>query len=151
MEIVSAIALISINETFFVQLISFLVFLFLLNRLMIRPLINTMAQRRERLADMSMDIETAQSDLVKINRDLDLQRARVIKEADDVVHQLDQEGDRRATELIGTAQSRISQLRRETEATVNQQLKEVRAQLDGEVDAITTMIMEKVLHRRVPS
>ncbi|MGA6925764.1 MAG: ATP synthase F0 subunit B [Desulfosarcina sp.] len=151
MEIVSAIALISINETFFIQLISFLVFLFLLNRLMIRPLISTMEQRRERLSDVSVEIETAKSNLAKIHRDLDDQRMQVLTEANAVVHQIDSEADRRATELIGASQSQIAQLRRETETTIKQQLKEARAQLAGEVDAITTTIMEKVLHRRLQS
>jgi len=38
MEIISNIALISINETVVVQMLSFLVFMFILNRIMIRPL-----------------------------------------------------------------------------------------------------------------
>ena len=38
MQIISNIALISINETLVVQLISFLIFLFIINRIMFRPL-----------------------------------------------------------------------------------------------------------------
>ena len=47
MQIVSNVALISINETFLVQLISFLIFLFIINRVMIRPLRGVMREREE--------------------------------------------------------------------------------------------------------
>jgi len=45
MQIVSNVALISINETMVVQLISFLIFLFVINRVMFRPLRESMHER----------------------------------------------------------------------------------------------------------
>jgi F-type H+-transporting ATPase subunit b len=147
MEIVSANALISINETFFVQLISFLVFLFILNRVMIRPLISTMQQRDEHLTDVSSEIEKARLKLENVNRELDHQRAEVLKGAHAAVHALDAEADQRAARLVQEAQTHIVQLRNETEAAIGQQMKKARTQLTGEVDALTTTIMEKVLQR----
>lgn len=151
MEIISATALISINETFFIQLISFLVFLFLLNRVMIRPLINTMEQRKDHFAEVKSDIDKAKSDLEQINQDLDLQRKHVLKEVDAVVKKLEDEADHSASEVMESARSQITALRHETENKVSQQVKEARQQLAGEVDAITTIIMEKVLHRSLRS
>jgi F-type H+-transporting ATPase subunit b len=151
MEIISATALISINETFFFQLILFLVFLFLLNRVMIRPLINTMEQRKDHFADVKNDIDKAKSDLEQINQDLDRQRKHVLKEVGSVVKQLEDEADHNASEVMESARSQITALRHETENTVKQQVKEARQQLAGEVNAITTIIMEKVLHRSLQS
>lgn len=151
MEIVSANALISINETFFVQLISFLVFLFILNRVMIRPLISTMQQRQEHLADVSTDIDKAQLELEKIHRDLDHQRAEVLKEAHAVVHELETDADHRSNQLLSAAQEQITKLRHDTEASVQKQMKEARTELSGEVEALTKIIMEKVLHRSLQS
>ena len=149
MEIISATALISINETFFIQLISFLVFVFLLNRIMIRPLSGTMSERKHYLETIQTDIDKAAAELDVLHRDLDEERTAVLKEAGDIVHALDEEAEKSASELIGSAQQRIVQLRNETEAQVAQQVKAVRDQLSGEVDTLTTMIMEKVLHRRL--
>ena len=151
MEIISATALISINETFFVQLISFLVFLFVLNRVMIRPLISTMDQRKEYLAAIHEEIDKAKSDLEILNKDLDEQRSQVLKEADTSVQKLDEEAEQRVSELIGAARSQIVQLRNDTQEKINAQLKEARTQLAGEVDAVTILIMEKVLRRRLQS
>ena len=49
MQIISNVALISINETVVVQLLSFLLFLYIMNRIMFRPLRNVMAQREDHL------------------------------------------------------------------------------------------------------
>ncbi|WP_419659520.1 AtpG3: predicted ATP synthase, subunit gamma (ATP synthase F1 sector subunit gamma) [Desulfosarcina variabilis str. Montpellier] len=151
MEIINATALISINETLFAQLISFLIFLFILNRVMIQPLLQTMEQRKDHFAIVKEDIEKAHTDLDSITKDLDEQRKSVLKEADSVVKTLEAEADKSASEVMDAARSQITALRQETEQKVEAQIKAAREQLTGEVDAITTIIMEKVLHRSLQS
>ena len=106
MEIIATNALISINETFLVQLVSFLIFLYLINRIMFRPLLSTMAQRDEHVDRIREDILTGKDNLDQLVRDLDDQRTQVIKEADAVVQSLEAEGDRHASELIEDARAR---------------------------------------------
>ena len=59
MEIINTIALISINETLIVQLLSFLVFLFLINRVMIRPLRSVIDEREDFVTRVRKEIEDA--------------------------------------------------------------------------------------------
>ena len=147
MEIINATALISINETFFAQLISFLVFLFILNKVMIQPLSNTIAERKDHFEKVKDDIKKANADFEAINRDLDRQRKQVLKEADRVVKALEGEAEKISSEALNAARSQITALRQETEKKVAGQIKDAREQLAGEVEAVTTLIMEKVLHR----
>ncbi len=151
MEIIATNALISINETFLVQLVSFLIFLYLINRIMFRPLLSTMAQRDEHVDRIREDILTGKDNLDQLVRDLDDQRTQVIKEADVVVQSLEAEGDRQASELIEDARQEITALRQETEKQVNAQVQQARLAIAGEVDAITLTVMEKVLQRRMLS
>ena len=151
MEIIATNALISINETFVVQLVSFLIFLFVINRTMFRPLISAMEQRKEHLLDLDTDVENAKLELDALNREVDRQSLIARREADAAVNKLNEEGEHRSTELVEAARSQIAQLRKETENRVKQQVKDARAKLSGEVDAVTTVIMEKVLNRRLPS
>lgn len=151
MEIIATNALISINETFIVQLVSFLIFLYVMNRMMFRPLINAMEQRKEYLADVKTDIENANLDLEALNREMDSQRLEVHNEADTAVTELCDEGDQRAKQLFESARTQIARLREETEAKVKEQVADARVQLTGEVETVTTAIMEKVLHRRLQS
>ena len=149
MEIVATNALISINETFLVQLVSFLIFLYIMNRIMFRPLLSTMEQRDDYIDNVKADIRSGSQKLDQLARDLDAQRAQVIGEADEMAHSLEAEGDRRASELIAEARQQINALRHETEARVNEQVKQARQAISGEVEAVTLAVMEKVLQRRL--
>ena len=149
MEIIATNALISINETFFVQLVSFLIFLYIMNRIMFRPLLSTISQRKELISDFQKDIISGKEDLVRLDKELDREQAKVIKEAHKVVLSLETEGDQRASDILEEVRQQISDLRHETDTRVKDQLRQVRMELAGEVAAITLTIMEKVLHRRL--
>jgi F-type H+-transporting ATPase subunit b len=151
MEIIATNALISINETFFVQLVSFLIFLYVMNRIMFRPLLSTIAQRKEYLSDFKEKILAGKEDLDRLNHDLDREQTKIVKEAHKVALSLEAEGDRRASEIVAEVMQQISELRHETERQVKEQVRQVRRELAGEVDTITLSILEKVLHRRLPS
>jgi F-type H+-transporting ATPase subunit b len=151
MEIIATNALISINETFFVQLGSFLIFLYVMNRIMFRPLISTISQRKEYIADFKEKILTGTEDLDRLSRDIDRERSNIVKEANKAVLSLEAEGGQRASEIVADVMQQISQLRHETDSRVKDQVQQVRQELTGEVDAITSTIIEKVLHRRLPS
>jgi F-type H+-transporting ATPase subunit b len=151
MHIIYTTALITINETFFVQLISFLVFLYIMNRVMIRPLISTIAERKEYIANVNTEIGKAKSDLEQLDKALDLERTEALAEVNAAVHGLGEEADHQASGVMDASMRQISGLRRETEKKIDQQLKDARSRLAGEVDALTTLIMEKVLHRRLQS
>lgn len=151
MEIIATNALISINETFIVQLVSFLIFLYVINRIMFRPLLSTIEQRDDYVERVKEEILSGKDNLDELIGDLNNQRTQVIKEAEAVVHAIEADGDQRASELIEEARQQISVLRNETEAQVQDQVQQARKALAGEVDAITVAIMEKMLHRRLPS
>lgn len=149
MEIIATTALISINETLIVQLISFLIFLYVMNRIMFRPLLSTMRQRDEHIDRVREDILSGKDNLTQLIQDLDKQRARAIREADKVANSFDAEADRRASELLEETREKINALRHETEAQVKDQVAQARREIAGEVDAIALVIMEKMLHRRL--
>jgi len=151
MEIIATNALISINETFLVQLGSFLIFLYVMNRIMFRPLLSTISQRKEHIADFKEKILTGKEDLDRLSRDLDRKQSSIVKEANKAVLSLEAEGGQRASEIVADVMQQIAQLRQETESQVKDQVHQVRRELTGEVDAITLTIMEKVLQRRLPS
>jgi F0F1-type ATP synthase membrane subunit b/b' len=68
-----------------------------------------------------------------------------------VVHALEAEGDRHASEVMESVRQQITGLRHDTENQLKEQVRQARRALAGEVDVITVAIMEKVLHRRLGS
>ncbi len=151
MEIIATNALISINATFWVQLGSFLIFLYVMNRIMFRPLLNTISQRKEHIAEFKQKIQAGKEDLDRLSRDLESERATILREANKVLLSLEAEGEQQASEMVTDVTQQIAQLRNETERRVKDQVRQVRQELTGEVDALTMTIMEKVLQRRLPS
>jgi len=149
MEIIATNSLISINATFAVQLISFLIFLYIINRIMFRPLRSTIEQRDDYIDQVNDDIRAGKEKLDQLVGELDAQRAQAVSEADTMARSLESEGDRQAAELIEQARQKIATLRSENEARVSDQVKQARKAIAEEVEAVTVTVMEKVLHRRL--
>ena len=81
MQIISNIALISINETLFFQLISFLIFLFIINRLMFRPLQSVMVERDNHIGQIQRDILDKENEFRNLTIQLKQHESAIKEEA----------------------------------------------------------------------
>ena len=81
MHIISNIALITINETLFVQLLSFLIFLFIINRIMFRPLQNVMSERVNYMDQVKVDTVDTIQELEDLTKKLKKQESEVRAQA----------------------------------------------------------------------
>jgi F-type H+-transporting ATPase subunit b len=151
MQIVSNIALISINETLFAQLISFLIFLFIINRIMFRPLNATMSERDEFIQGLSQSITTTEIEVEEMLADLKQRETAVKKEAYDLSATIEQEGSEKAGGIQSETMAAIAELRQKTEKQVQEELEEAKKHLEAESEALAVRIMEKVLNRRLSS
>ena len=149
MQIISNIALISINETLVVQLISFLVFLFVINRLMFRPLRSVMAEREEFIDGLRGDIKGTEQEMADMLAQLEKQEAEVKTEAIMYQKKLKEEGNEISERIHEEAFDKMTQLRHKTEKEVQAQIDEARKHLARESEALAVRIMEKVLDRRL--
>jgi F-type H+-transporting ATPase subunit b len=149
MEIVSNIALISINETLIVQLLSFLIFLFLINRLMFRPLEGVMAERAEYINTLQDEISGAESELNKVSRLLAKQEAATREQAHALRQDMEEAGGNRAGEIFAAVRKEVAELKSQAEEEVEAQLSEARKYLRKESEELSVRIIEKILDRRV--
>lgn len=149
MQIINTTALITINETLIVQLLSFLLFLFIINRLMVRPLKNIMGERDSYLENMRTEIVTAEEKLVGYANQIEKRRNKVKSEAFAFVGGLEEDGRKQAHDIFVEAAKEITALREKTEQKVNAQIVEARKNILSEAEPLAIHIMEKVLERRV--
>jgi F-type H+-transporting ATPase subunit b len=149
MEIISTIALISINETLVVQLTSFLIFLFIINRIMFKPLLSVMDERNEHIQGMQREVVKAEEELDKVKRMLRKNEKAVKDEAFSIRGELEAAGDRQATEIFKDAKDQIEEMRAKAQAEVDAQLEEARKSMEKESEILVVQIMEKVLERRL--
>ena len=151
MQIISTTALISINGTLIAQVVSFLIFLFIINRIMIRPLQNSMAERDKHIEKMKQDIVDADKDVENISMQLEERKSAVIEEALGITKELDQSGSKKADEIFVSARSEVAALKEKATKEVNAQLAEATKHLKKESEALAINVMEKILDRRLAS
>lgn len=151
MQIISNTALISINETIIVQLILFLVFVFIMNRVMFRPLQSSMEERRSYINKIQQDIIKAEK-LVEEHRDqLAKQKAAAQAEAFEIAQTLEDEGAKTANGLLDATRKEMQDFRIHAQADIDAKLMDAREQIQKESETVCLSMMEKVLQRRIVS
>lgn len=149
MEIINTTALISINATFIAQLLSFLIFVFILNRVMLRPLNNVIKARNDYMTGMKQDISAAEQKMSDLVADLDRQKNAVKDEAFKINDELEKVAGDEATGLFSSARKQIVELSKAAEKDVARQLKEAQKYFEEETQNISVVMMEQVLGRKI--
>jgi len=151
MEIISNIALITINATLFHQLVAFLIFLFIINRIMFRPLRSVMAERDDMIEKIKLDTTNAGETIERLKNELKERESKVRKEALKIQIELEEKGKQESDEILKSTLQEIELLKDKNEATVNAQIMKAKKDLQKESEALALNIMEKLLGRRLVS
>jgi F-type H+-transporting ATPase subunit b len=149
MEIVTNIALISINDTLIAQLVSFLIFLFIINRVMIRPLRRIMSEREGYLGQLKQDIDKAKLEYEQVSETVRKEEFEARAEAAGARHELEAAGMKEAAGIVAAAQEEIEALRSEERRKLEAKVDEARRSIGQEAESLAVSIMEKVLDRRL--
>lgn len=149
MQIVSNVALISINETLVVQLISFLIFLYVINRIMFRPLRSTIDERTFYMEEMKSEIDDAGKNYEKALAEIRAQEDAIKTAALKLKQEREDAGAQEAAEILAAAQAEIASDKKKNAAEVAEQIAHARKSLGTESEALARLAMEKILDRRL--
>lgn len=149
MEIVTNIALISINETTIAQLVSFLIFLFIINRVMIQPLRKAMNDRENYLEQLKQDIGNAQQEYEQVSEAVRKEEADARAQASGVRAEMEAAGMEEAAGIVAATQKEIETLRAEEHRKMEAKVAEARQYIRQEAETLAVSVMEKVLDRRL--
>jgi len=147
MEIITTIALITINETLIVQAISFLIFLFILNRIMIAPLRATIDDRNQYMEQTRMDIIAAEQKVSELTDEISNQENAAKKEAFDLSRELETAGSETATDIISTTRQTIAAEKEKASREIEAQITAARKSIQAEAEILSAHVMEKILSR----
>ncbi len=148
MEIISNIALISINETLIVQVVGFLIFLFVINRIMFRPLQNVMSDRSIHIERVQRDITQGQKEVASISSQIQEQETANRKEALALKDDLEANGSQQAQEIFESVKKEIAANREKVTQEIEVRIAEERKAVKKESEALALNIIEKILDRR---
>ena len=147
MQIISNVALISINETLIVQVISFLIFLFIINRIMFRPLRNVMNDRKSHISKIQQDIVNAQSEFETLTDQIENQEFNVRNEAFKQKQQLEASGLQQAADIVASTRKEVEASKASAKKAVDDQIAAARKQVQKEAEGLANKIVAKVLYR----
>ena len=148
MEIISNIALISINETLIVQVVGFLVFLFVINRIMFRPLRNVISDRDIHIERVKRDITQAQKEVASITSQIQKQDAATRKEALALKNDLEATGSQQAKEIFESVKKEIAADRKKVQQEIEVRIAEERKAVKKESEDLALNIIGKIIGRR---
>ena len=149
MQIISTIGLITINETLIVQLVSFLIFLYIVNRIMFRPLRSVMRERENHIKGYHIDIADAGNELKVLANQLKDRESAVKKEAFALKEEREKSGSRQAEEIFDGTREKIQTMSETAKREVDAQIADARKSIQKESEALAASIMEKMLDRRL--
>jgi F-type H+-transporting ATPase subunit b len=145
MEIIKTTALITINATLVVQLIGFLIFLFIINRVMFRPVRRNMAARDARLTALAEEI-------ANLRAELDAMVARTRDEEQQYIREAHRQGEARrhagrqeAENMMARTRLDIEVRRNASRAQLDQALAAARAQIASESRQVAREVITRLL------
>ena len=149
MEIISNTALISINETLIAQVISFLIFLFIINRLMFRPLRKTMGDRDQYLDTMTQDINNSRKDVERYTQQIEDRKTTIRSEAYEINRELEHAAGQEAADIVAAAVAEVAVIRDDTKKKIEAQIADARQHIQKESEALAIQLTEKILERGI--
>lgn len=148
-HVIENVALISINETMFVQIISFLIFAFLANRFIFRPLMGSMNDRDKQVSDTLDSIEAVRGEMNEMAAKLAEYEADAKAKAASLKKDLKKEGKKEALEIVDSVRQEIETVRVDAAKKLEAQILEARTFLAAESQVLSMRIMERLLDRKV--
>ncbi len=147
MKIINTIALISINETLIFQVIFFLIFLLIMNRILFRPLRRIMAEREDYVENIQKDIMRAQNQIDDLTGQIKKQEKAVRNEAFAQKAKLEASGNQQAAKILSSARKEINAMKEKARKDIDGQISTVRKHIQKESEDLAIKIIETVLHR----
>ena len=148
MQIVQNVALVSINATLFVQLGSFLLFMMIFNRIMIRPLRRTMQERRQYLEKIAQEVVGADRRYRDIAKRVHSEEEQARRAAFKIRSEFVGAGQTQAAEVVESTRQQILALRNEAQLDIDRQIAAAREQIQDQVGELAERMMVSLLRRR---
>ena len=148
MQVVENVALISINATLLVQLISFLVFMMLFNRILIRPVRKVMAEREEYLVQVREDIKEINHSYDAMSQQIVDQESEARKSAFKIRDEISEAGQRSIGDLMMRTKAEIDALRRSSQEETDAQIARAREKVAFEAEGVADRMIEALLGRK---
>lgn len=143
--------MISINATLVAQIILFLITLFFLNRLLIRPIMKVVQNRLQFFQETEDEILALEKETEELKRRFSQLQTDARKDAFSKSDQLKKAGNIQASEHMDQSRDEAASIRGEGEARAEAEKEKQRPFLKDQALVLSGDIVEKLIERRIES
>ena len=141
--------MISINATLLVQLIHFLLLLFIMNRLMLQPLLKLIREREAFTADTKSEIKDIEVKIGQLKEEFIAKEKDARKDAARDRNEILNVGMGEADGFLNTSREEVSSIRQQAEKEVEAEVSKTQPLLAGQASSLVSGIIEKIIGRRI--
>ena len=141
--------MISINATLVIQIIHFLILVFILNRLMFRPIVRIIDERSRFIEDTKIKVTGIGEETAELTQRCISMEMAVRKEAGEESSRLKNEAMNTAERIFSDTKTEITTIKDRVGKEVEEKLKTARQSLQHEAVVLADAIADKVIGRRI--
>ena len=141
--------MITIDTTMVIQILNILILIVVLNAVLYKPVRTILAKRKEKLAELSNEIDT-------FKKNAELRQEEINRKLGDARNRAKEELDKAKSGAQAVSAENLTAVRQETTAEKNTQLEEIQKQfvdvqnqLQGQIDSFASDMAAKILGRAV--
>ncbi len=143
--------MINVNATLIVQIINFLILMFILNRILLRPISNIIERRSQKIEDEKKRLDNLQQETKELIEKCVAVEKKARKEAAEQSSLLKKEAGEKAEEIFNRAKDDISAIREEADREIDSKIEEASRSLKKFASGLAEELTEKVIGRRFAS
>jgi len=141
--------MISINATLAVQLIHFLLLLFIMNRLMLQPLLKLIREREDYTKRTKSEIKELEVKIGQLQEEFVAKENGARKDAAQERSAIMDQGMSESDGYLNKSREEVSTIRDKAEKDVAAEVNKTQPQLEEQASSLVEGIMEKIIGRRV--
>ena len=143
--------MINVNATLLVQIINFLILMFILNRILLRPISNIIERRSKKIEDEKTQLENLHQETKELIEKCASVEKKARKEASDQSNLLKKEAGEKAEDIFSRTKEEIIGIREEADREIDRKIEEASSSLKKFASELAEELTEKVIGRRFAS
>jgi F-type H+-transporting ATPase subunit b len=141
--------MISINATLVLQVVHLLVLVFILNRLMFKPILKLVNERTAYVEKSKIEAKDLEDEAARLKKEYLSRESQARKKASSESLALKNAGIAQVEALIEKSQKEVASIRGEAEVRIEKEFEKARPSLQGEAAVLAEAIVERLIGRRV--
>jgi len=137
--------IVSLNGTIVIQMVNFLVFMVIMDKVLFKPMIAHLAKREEELKVLGVEAEELRKSAEKFLQEYEAVIAEARKKSKELVESALREAKEERERIIAQAQEEMQQRIGKAKTEIRSSFEEEKSKLEGRVEEIAREIVEKLL------